>query len=97
MDQASKSPLRGKKNMNAIKLQVIIPESRELKITLPPEVPPGAAEVIVLTEAVPEPPPGSWERIRQFLDRTPPAQPGRSKEEIDQYLAEERASWGDNE
>ena len=44
-----------------------------------------------------EPPPGSWERIQQFLSRTPPARPGRTKEEIDQYLAEERASWGDDE
>jgi hypothetical protein len=83
--------------MNAIKLQVIVPENRELKITLPPEVPPGAAEIIVLTEAMPEPLPGSWERIQQFLNRTPPARPGRTKEEIDQYLAEERASWGDEE
>ena len=83
--------------MNAIKLQVVVPESRELKITLPLEVPPGAAEVIVLTEATQEPPPGSWERIRQFLNRTPPARPGRTKEEIHQYLAEERASWGDDE
>ena len=83
--------------MNAIKLQVIVPESRELTITLPPDVPPGAAEVIVLTEAAPEPLPGSWERIRQFLDRTPPAWPGRTKEEIDRYLEEERASWEDDE
>jgi hypothetical protein len=83
--------------MNAVKLQVIVPENRELMITLPPEVPPGAAEVIVLTEATSAPPPGSWERIRQFLDRTPPARPGRTKEEIDQYLKEERASWGDDE
>jgi hypothetical protein len=83
--------------MNAIKLQVVVPESRELKITLPPEVPPGAAEVIVLTEVISEPPPGSWERIRQFLACTPPAQPGRTKEDIDRYLEEERASWGDDE
>jgi hypothetical protein len=83
--------------MNAIRLQVVVPENRELKITLPPEVPPGAAEVIVLTETISEPPPGSWERIRQFLNRTPLARPGRTKEEIGQYLAEERASWGDDE
>lgn len=82
--------------MRAIKLQVIISESRELTISLPPEVSPGAAEIIILTEATSEASPGSWERIRQFLEQTPPAQPGRTKEEIDRYIAEERASWGDD-
>ena len=83
--------------MNAVKLQVVVPESRELTITLPPEVPPGEAEVIVLTQTVSTAPRGSWERIRAFLERTSPARPGHTKEEIDQYLAEERASWGDDE
>jgi hypothetical protein len=83
--------------MNAVKLQAIVPENRELTITLPPEVPPGEVEVIVLSKTVTKPPPGSWERIQQFLSRTPPARPGRTKEEIDRYLEEERASWGDAE
>ena len=82
--------------MNTVKFQVIVPENRELTITLPSEVPPGAAEIIVLTQAAAEPPPGSWERIRQFLDRTPPARPGRTKEEIDRYLEEEHVSWDDS-
>ena len=83
--------------MHAVKLQVVLPESRELRITLPQEVSSGAAEVIILTDAQPALPPGSWERIRHFLDHTPPAHPGRTKEEIDQYLREERSSWGDDE
>ena len=83
--------------MKAVKLQAVVPENRELTITLPPEVPPGEVEVIVLSQTVTAPPPGSWERIQQFLSRTPPARPGRTKEEIDRYLEEERASWGDNE
>lgn len=83
--------------MNAVKLQAVVPENRELTITLPPEVPPGEVEVIVLSKTVTEPPSGSWERVQQFLSRTPPAQPGRTKEEIDRYLEEERASWGDAE
>jgi len=83
--------------MDAVKLQLVVPENRELRITLPPEVPPGEAEVIILTDTRPEPLPGSWKRIRHFLDRTSPAHPGRTKEEIDQYLQEERASWGDDE
>ncbi len=82
--------------MNAVKLHVVVPENRELKITLPSEVPPGAVEVIVLSEIAAEPSSGSWKRIQQFLNRTPPARPGRTKEEIDRDLEEERASWGDN-
>jgi hypothetical protein len=74
--------------MHAIKLQVVVPESRELQITLPPEVSPGEAEVIILTDTQPALLPGSWERIRHFLEQTPPARPGRTKEEIDQYLLE---------
>ena len=58
---------------------------------------PGVVEVIILSKTVTEPFPGSWERIQQFLSRTPPARPGRTKEEIDRYLEEERASWGDAE
>lgn len=83
--------------MNAIKLQVVVPESRELKITLPPEVPPGAAEVIVL---VPEQEPrgSNVEAILHLVDEWRAKHPGRrSKEEIDRYLEEERASWGDDE
>lgn len=83
--------------MKAVKLQVIVPENRELHIALPPEVPPGAAEVIVLVETVAPPPVGSWESIQQFLNHTPPAQPGRTKEDIDRYVEEERASWGNEE
>ena len=82
--------------MRAVKLQVVISEDRKLTLALPPEVEPRAAEIIILTEATSEPPPGSWERIRQFLEQTPLARPGRTKEEIDRYVAEERASWGDD-
>ena len=83
--------------MNAIKLEVIVPENRQLTITLPSEILPGKAEVIILTESSSAAPRGSWERMRAFLTQTPPAQPGRTKEEIDQFVAEERASWEDHE
>jgi len=35
--------------MGAVRIQVVVPEDRQLTITLPPQVAPGAAEVIVLT------------------------------------------------
>jgi hypothetical protein len=81
--------------MQAIKLQVVVPESRELQITLPQEVSPGEAEVIVL---VPEPTGSQVETILQLVEEWRKTHPGhRSKEEIDRYLQEERASWGDDE
>jgi hypothetical protein len=83
--------------MNAVKLHAVVPENRELKITLPSEVPPGAVEVIVL---VPErKPPGSdVEAILRPAADWRIKHPGRrTKEEIDRYLEEERASWGDDE
>jgi len=83
--------------MNAIKLQVIVPENRELKITLPPEVPPGAAEVIVLV-AEREQQESNLDAILRLVEEWREKHPGhRSKEEIDRYLEEERASWGDDE
>ncbi len=63
--------------MNAVKIDVVISENHELKITVPPEMPPGPAEVIVLRDAAVPPPPGSWERIRQYFLTTPPARPGK--------------------
>jgi len=84
--------------MNAVKLLAVVPENRELKITLPPEVPPGTVEVIVL---VPEPElKGSdVESMLRLVDEWRAKHPGsyRSKEEIDRYLEEERTSWGDDE
>ena len=83
--------------MNAVKLQAVVSENRELKITLPPEVPLGVVEVIVL---IPEPEPKgsgveSMLRLVEEWRATHPVR--RSKEEIDRYLEEERASWGDDE
>jgi hypothetical protein len=81
--------------MQAYKLNVTIAEDRVVK--LPSDLPTGPAELIVLVqEWRPE---GSdvetmlhlvekW-RVKR-LDR-------RSKEELDRYLEEERASWGDNQ
>ena len=83
--------------MHAIKLQVVVPENRELTITLPLEVPPGSAEVIVL---VPEQEArgSNVTEVLRLVDEWRATHPGRrSKEEIDRYLEEERASWGAEE
>jgi hypothetical protein len=83
--------------MHAIKLEVIVPEDRQLTIALPSEIPPGKAEVIVLA-AEPAKEASNVQAllnlVREWRERHPE---GRSKEEIDRYLEEERASWGDEE
>jgi hypothetical protein len=91
--------MAGGHEMNAVKIEVVIPENRELRVTLPPEVEPGPAEVIVLSEEPSGTEPTDIEGLAKEVDawRAQHAQSRRSKEEIDQYLAEERASWGDDE
>ena len=79
--------------MNAIKLQVEIPKSRELNITLPDEVPVGAAEVIILSPS----PTTTGEGVEAWLsliEQWRANHPGRrSQADIDRYLEDERASW----
>jgi hypothetical protein len=82
--------------MEAYKLKVAIPEDRVLK--LPDDVPTGPVEIIVLSEpAVTRP--TDVEALLRIGDEWRARHPDRlrSKEEIDRYIAEERASWGDEE
>ncbi len=78
--------------MQAIKLTAEIGPDDHLALTVPPEIPQGIVEVIILADAAQGVAPIS--SLREFfdeIDRLP--SPRRTKEEIDQYLAEERASW----
>jgi hypothetical protein len=84
----------------AHKITVTVPESRHVEIDLPSDFPVG--EVIVLFEPKPadvpseELPRGHWKRVQAFLAESYKVdRPRMTKEEIDAYLAEERASWGD--
>ena len=82
--------------MRAVKLPAQINRDHTLHLQLPEEIHEGPAEVIVLVpeptvEAASRPQEGSLE---EFLDR--PRVDSlfiRSKEEIDDYLREERESW----
>lgn len=78
--------------MRALKLKAHIDSSHRIEIQLPSDAPEGDAEVIVL---IPDTPAATEAGLRSFfdnLDRQPPLQ-RHSKEEIDAYLARERASW----
>ena len=82
--------------MQAIKMTVEIHDNR-LAADLPIPLPDGAAEVIVLydtpQDAVVAGEPPLVEFFAQ-MDRRPPAR-NMTREEVDAYLAAERASWGD--
>ena len=74
--------------MSAVRIQVVVPEDRQLTISLPAEVTPGEAEVIVLTPRA-----GHAAGAAALLDlvdswrRQHPHR--RSKEDIDRGLTEE--------
>ncbi len=79
--------------MNAVRLHVVVPEDRELRISLPASVPPGEAEVILLTDA-PAQWTGSVDALLDAVDDWRATHPGRrTREEIDAYLDAERATW----
>jgi len=90
--------------MQTCSFETAIPENRRLELTLPDDFPAGTAEVIVLVKSKhkPSPVPANGPQqpcatLDDFFDwlSTQPAI-GRSREEIDAQIAEERDSWGDD-
>ncbi len=81
--------------MNAVKLQVLVPESREVTITLPPEVGPGQVELIVLVPDATGAATGARVLLDGADDWRARHDDRRSKDEIDRYLDDERSAWGE--
>lgn len=81
--------------MWAHKTRVHVTPNQPLQVTLPADAPEGEAEVIVLMTESTGQQPGAVSTLREFTEwlATQPGS-GRSKEEIDRYVAEERTSWG---
>lgn len=88
--------------MNAVfQLQTVLPPSHRLDLEAPPDFPVGAVEVTLRSkvwQAEPSVSDGMNEQgirdlndLFSYLDHMPPN--SRSKEEIDRYVADERASW----
>lgn len=80
--------------MWAHRVKAHVSPNRSLTVDIPTDAPEGDAEVIVLVA----PSPGSGQprfatlrELTGWLEQQPGS--GRSKEEIDHYIAEERASW----
>ena len=91
--------------MRAHKFAVTIPDTRRLELVLPEDLLPGDAEVIILVREKGDmqnsPLPGTQEAVldaERVVDawRAQNADKLLSKEQIDQGLAAERASWGDD-
>lgn len=82
--------------MHAIKMTVDI-RNNHFAADLPIPLPNGKAEVIVLYEDAPEPAAGDGLSLIEFfaqMDRRPLSRQ-TTREEVDAYLAGERASWDD--
>ena len=84
--------------MPAFTVRGKVTPDRRLELQLPPDAPLGEAEAIV-TVSDAEPVPGSKEAVFKALAeiRRTYHGSGRTKEEVDRELAEERASWDDDE
>lgn len=86
--------------MQTYKLTTHIPANHRFEITLPESFPEGEAEVIVLTRQqalnteTQTPSAQTLEDFLAWLERQPPSP--RSEEEIEAWIAEERAAWGDD-
>lgn len=81
--------------MQAVKLKVTI-RDHQIVTDLPKDLPDGEAEVIVLYEGAapsdrPVPASESLSALFREFERSP--HPRMTKEEIDHYIAEERAGW----
>jgi hypothetical protein len=78
--------------MQAVRLNAVVSDDHHLQIVVPEEIPVGEVEVIVLASSP------SDARAEQTLDdlfaeldRMPHKR--LTKDEVDRYLADERASW----
>lgn len=78
--------------MHTLKLKARIDSSHRIEIQLPNDTPEGDADVIVMIPSASSPTEQGLRAFFDDLDRHPP-QRRYSKDEIDAYLAEERASW----
>ena len=87
--------------MQAHKFVVVVPASGRVEIALPKDFPARRVEIIALPveeagDTVDAPRPGGLSAYRTASEAIDQMQfPRRTKEEIDAYLAQERASWGD--
>ncbi|MGC1953836.1 MAG: hypothetical protein WA970_14965 [Gammaproteobacteria bacterium] len=80
--------------MEAIRLHAVVGTDHRLQLELPPEIPAGEVEVIILATKPSSPQQSPLRTLREFNNWLGQQQStGRNKKEIDRYLVQERASW----
>lgn len=78
--------------MHAIELPADIDQNHQIHLQLPKTVKAGKAKVIVMYEDVT--PPLQPNSLVEFLNELPaPANNGLSRDEVQQYIQQERQSW----
>lgn len=85
--------------MQTLRLRYTVTADHQITLTLPPDFPMGPVEIMVRSADVPEAVDGSAEQQRrddlksffEFLETLPPT--GRTREDIDRQVQEERDSW----
>ncbi|MCU0836321.1 MAG: hypothetical protein MUC77_18115 [Chromatiaceae bacterium] len=78
--------------MQAVRLNAVLGDDHRLQVVVPEEIPVGEVEVIVLaTSPTPARAEQTLSELFAELDRMPHRR--LTKEEVDRYIAEERASW----
>jgi len=76
--------------MRAVKLESVVPENRRLSLIVPPEIPNGPVEVLILAKDVSEARQGA---LLSFLDDLVEVPASRSAEVIEAAVAAERNAW----
>ena len=77
--------------MRAVKLESVVPENRQLSLTVPPEIPSGPVEVLILAKETAD---ARQASLLGFLDalRSEPVS-SRSAEVMESAVAAERDAW----
>lgn len=85
--------------MQAYQFERSVPPSHTITVELPPDAPTGPAQVIVLFKesaqqpAAPKPRFADIAEFTAWLETQPPS--GRTAEDVDRQIREEREGWGD--
>jgi hypothetical protein len=77
-------------------IEAQIPSNHQFNIQLPDTIPAGRAKIAVIYELVERQQPTKNSLMAEFLNSLPePKAQGLSREQIQTYMTEERASWDD--
>lgn len=75
--------------MRAVKLESVVPKNRQLSLTVPPEIPSGPVEVLILAKDAD----AQQVSLIGFLDALESEPSARSPETIESAVAAERDAW----